>query len=249
MVNNDLLKRVNRGRLLGLKYSELKDLLIKKGYSDEQINEAILVHFKKVNKYSVPKKIAHELSKKSKKFAEKMNVKFSEMPKVKVVMPEINIPKIRMPVLKIPKFKFKIPSIKLPKLKLNIPKLNFSNIIPQKSAEKTPIKRNYKKPVRKVKTISEKPEIKTIEVKKPIKRVVIKDPSRYFYFCNQKSAKNMPQFIAAVKKLNDEEFKHHVNSDKNDFYNWVNDVVGDKELAEKLKDKTEKSQILDVLKR
>ena len=81
------------------------------------------------------------------------------------------------------------------------------------------------------------------------KRVIIKDPSKYFYFCNDKSARNITQFITVVKKLNDEEFNNHVNSEKNDFYNWVNDVIGDKELAGKLRGLTDKNKVISVLKR
>ena len=58
----------------------------------------------------------------------------------------------------------------------------------------------------------------------------------------------MTQFISIVKKLNDDEIRHHVNQDKNDFYNWIHDVVGDKDLANKLKDKTDKDKILNAFK-
>ncbi len=47
--------------------------------------------------------------------------------------------------------------------------------------------------------------------------------------------KNLRELAPALKKMHADTFSHHVNSEKNDFSNWVRDVVGDQELAEELK--------------
>lgn len=47
--------------------------------------------------------------------------------------------------------------------------------------------------------------------------------------------RNIPQLKRMMAKMKDDVFTHHVNSEKNDFSNWVRDVHGDKELAESIK--------------
>lgn len=59
-------------------------------------------------------------------------------------------------------------------------------------------------------------------------------PEQCFWVNNGPILKNMEELTNALPELNDEAFKHHVNSDKNDFSNWVKDVIGDQKLANDL---------------
>ncbi len=65
-----------------------------------------------------------------------------------------------------------------------------------------------------------------------------------FYFVNGKIAKNIKELMIEIKNLSRNEFKHHVNRNKNDFYNWIKDVVGDDELSIKIKKIRSKAQII-----
>lgn len=43
--------------------------------------------------------------------------------------------------------------------------------------------------------------------------------------------KNLNELLTALKNMDVKTFSHHVNDDKNDFANWVRDVLKDEELA------------------
>lgn len=45
---------------------------------------------------------------------------------------------------------------------------------------------------------------------------------------------SMEELGEALDTMTDDTFSHHVNVQKNDFANWVSNVIGDKELAEDL---------------
>lgn len=71
---------------------------------------------------------------------------------------------------------------------------------------------------------------------------MIIDPTNYFYVCNGSIIKNKEELLECLKKIEVQEFLHHVNKEKNDFSNWINDILDDKKLAQKIKKlKTRKS--------
>ena len=45
---------------------------------------------------------------------------------------------------------------------------------------------------------------------------------------------NLRDLARAVASMSDSVFSHHVNDQKNDFANWVADVIGDHKLAREL---------------
>ncbi len=45
---------------------------------------------------------------------------------------------------------------------------------------------------------------------------------------------NLRDLAQAVASMKDTEFTYHVNERKNDFANWVTDVIGDRKLAREL---------------
>jgi len=55
------------------------------------------------------------------------------------------------------------------------------------------------------------------------------------------SLKELP---GVLRKMNAESFKHHVNKDKNDFSNWINDVIGDAKLAGEIRKLKTKASIV-----
>jgi hypothetical protein len=65
------------------------------------------------------------------------------------------------------------------------------------------------------------------------KKAVLTDAPQenYFVLCNGQQVKNVKELADALEFLGDDVFGHHVNSDRNDFSNWIHDVFKDEELA------------------
>ncbi|MBI2558334.1 hypothetical protein HYW20_03345 [Candidatus Woesearchaeota archaeon] len=59
-------------------------------------------------------------------------------------------------------------------------------------------------------------------------------PEQCFWVNNGPILKNLEELANALMQMNDDTFRHHVNNNKNDFSSWVNDVIGDKKLANEL---------------
>ena len=60
--------------------------------------------------------------------------------------------------------------------------------------------------------------------------------------------KNLDQLMDELKHINDVTFHYHVNENKNDFSNWINDIIGDHYLAKELHQAKTKSSALKKLK-
>lgn len=75
-------------------------------------------------------------------------------------------------------------------------------------------------------------------------------PESNKFWCNDGTAlsslKDLKNALPAMKK---ETFAHHVDESKNDFSSWINDVVGDTELAGKLKGMKDKHKIAKEIKK
>ncbi|MBW2999770.1 hypothetical protein KY339_03785 [Candidatus Woesearchaeota archaeon] len=111
----------------------------------------------------------------------------------------------------------------------------------------------------------EKQEIKITTNRKVVKRKgaksakkAVKQASYVFdnvpagsaFFVNDGSKINsMHQLAMALEKMNEETFNFHSNEQKNDFSSWVNDVMGEKKLADRLlKAKGKQEAQIEVLK-
>lgn len=57
------------------------------------------------------------------------------------------------------------------------------------------------------------------------------DGDKRFFVCDGSIIKNLKELGVVLKNMSDETFGYHVNEEKNDFSNWVKDVIGDEELA------------------
>ena len=51
-----------------------------------------------------------------------------------------------------------------------------------------------------------------------------------FFFSNGSSAKDVSELVEEIKRLSPDEFSFHVNERKNDFFNWVYDLI-DRDVA------------------
>jgi len=73
------------------------------------------------------------------------------------------------------------------------------------------------------------------------------EPERFFWVNNGAVLKNM-EGLLSIESMDDDTFKHHVNKEKSDFYNWVNEVVGDKKLAKDIAKLKTKATMLKKIK-
>ncbi|MFH1672276.1 MAG: hypothetical protein ABIF87_02445 [Pseudomonadota bacterium] len=58
---------------------------------------------------------------------------------------------------------------------------------------------------------------------------------KVFWCCDGKVLKNLNDLALALKEMTEEIYLSHVNGNKNDFSNWVQDVIGDVTLSHQLK--------------
>jgi hypothetical protein len=61
------------------------------------------------------------------------------------------------------------------------------------------------------------------------------NPNHIFFVCDGSTLSNVYELAAALRTMNDGTFSYHANAQKNDFSNWVNDVLHDPTLAKKIK--------------
>ncbi len=60
-------------------------------------------------------------------------------------------------------------------------------------------------------------------------------PSEYVFYLNDgRILHNLIELRDSFKSMSDELYTYHVNSEKNDFYNWVNDIIKDTKLVKDL---------------
>ncbi|HJX05826.1 MAG TPA: hypothetical protein VJ461_03885 [Candidatus Nanoarchaeia archaeon] len=72
-------------------------------------------------------------------------------------------------------------------------------------------------------------------------------PDKWFYFAHGRKAASIEELKTAFESMDDAEFRHHVNYDKNDFANWVEGVFGEKELAKNLREVADKEGSLILI--
>jgi alpha-amylase len=63
-----------------------------------------------------------------------------------------------------------------------------------------------------------------------------------FWCCDDRMLRNMKELSEALTGMADETFAYHSNSEKSDFGNWVNDVIGDAKLARDLVKSSSRAQ-------
>ncbi|MBR9691194.1 hypothetical protein GOV06_00235, partial [Candidatus Woesearchaeota archaeon] len=65
----------------------------------------------------------------------------------------------------------------------------------------------------------------------------------YFLLKDGTIIRNLFELSKALDKMPEDTFSHHVNESRNDFYNWIKDVVKDSELAKKVLNANSRKQM------
>jgi len=75
---------------------------------------------------------------------------------------------------------------------------------------------------------------KTLKKKSSSKKLTSAKPENYFILVSGAPLKNLKELVNALGTMNDWVFRHHVNESRNDFANWIKDVLKENELAEEI---------------
>ncbi|MBI2830501.1 MAG: hypothetical protein HYX81_05005 [Chloroflexi bacterium] len=60
-------------------------------------------------------------------------------------------------------------------------------------------------------------------------------PDKKFYCNDGRIFDNLEDLASALHVMSDDTFRYHANESKNDFSNWIQDVIGDAKLARDLR--------------
>jgi len=71
----------------------------------------------------------------------------------------------------------------------------------------------------------------------------VKHPDHYFYLNSSVPIKNLCELSEHLKEMDEGTFRNHVNENRNDFGSWVSDTIGDKTLAKKMAELTDKDEM------
>lgn len=72
-------------------------------------------------------------------------------------------------------------------------------------------------------------------------------PRQYFILRNGQPIKSLHDLMEAITYIDDATFNHHVGEYRNDFANWVGDIIGNTELAQEIRSAKDREGIIDAL--
>lgn len=98
---------------------------------------------------------------------------------------------------------------------------------PKKSAAKKAARVRVQRSVKKPKKSAKKEKQKAA--------LVCADGAQCFWTTDGKVLSNLLELRDAFERMSDKVFTYHVTKDKNDFADWVEDVLGDRELGKALR--------------
>ena len=85
-----------------------------------------------------------------------------------------------------------------------------------------------------------KPQAKA---KKQPEKLLVKVPAEYVFWCHDGSIfADINELAEGLAAMSDETFAYHSNLEKQDFNNWVRDVIRDEQLADELARATSRLQ-------
>lgn len=72
-------------------------------------------------------------------------------------------------------------------------------------------------------------------------------PENSFWVCDGSVLKNLDELLKALRKMKTDVYSYHVNNEKNDFSNWIKDVMGNVKLAGDVSKAKNKGEMIRVL--
>jgi len=75
------------------------------------------------------------------------------------------------------------------------------------------------------------------------------EEGKQFIFHNGKEAHNLLEFLEVLRKADQSLVNEHVTDNRNDFYNWIKDVIGDEELAEAIRNVRMRADIIYLIEK
>ncbi len=87
-------------------------------------------------------------------------------------------------------------------------------------------------------------------MRKPKTRRVLKNAGsdKAFWLKNGQMIINLKELFDSVNQMSDLDFEYHVNKEKNDFVNWIKNVLGEEDLAKKMVRYKSKLPFISILK-
>ncbi|MFW6220489.1 MAG: hypothetical protein ACOC3X_02330, partial [Nanoarchaeota archaeon] len=74
-------------------------------------------------------------------------------------------------------------------------------------------------------------------------------PNETFKTALGKEIISLEELVKTLENMDDNEFKIHVNEEKNDYANWINDSIKDEVLAFEIKHVKDKKKIINTIKK
>ena len=73
-------------------------------------------------------------------------------------------------------------------------------------------------------------------------------PADKVFLCHDgRVIKNLEELSAALREMSEETFRYHVTTERNDFSNWVQDVIGDYELSTGIRNSVTKAEASEAV--
>ena len=72
-------------------------------------------------------------------------------------------------------------------------------------------------------------------------------PENNFILNNGFVIKSIPELANVLDELDDNVFYHHVNNERNDFANWIQNCIGDSVLVNRIRKISTKDELVDLL--
>lgn len=72
-------------------------------------------------------------------------------------------------------------------------------------------------------------------------------PEYSLWIINGVIVKSLRELLKELKKMNDDVFRYHVNKERNDFYKWVKEVIGDIPLSRDVKKARNKHKVIKLI--
>lgn len=75
----------------------------------------------------------------------------------------------------------------------------------------------------------------------------VTDPEKHFFLHGGGTLTTLDELFAELQTMDRHVYDHHVNEERNDFANWVRDVMGDRFLAKNIELSKDRDQLLKHL--